>query len=79
MLREREFGGLALVEVFQGHGDTVDEVLALPWAGWSSASEETGASTPEELREEILWVHAHTTLSRRIQTRLTRSVIPASR
>ena len=63
MLRECEFGGLALVEVFKGRSDAVDEVLALSWAGWSSASEETGASATEKLREEILRVHAHPALS----------------
>lgn len=60
LLLKSKLGELADVELLERDLDTVDEILALARAAWSSAStaEEAATSATEELGEEILGVHA---------------------
>lgn len=52
---ERELGGLALVEVFEGYMDAMDEILCSARSTWSSsAAAKESSTTTKELAEQIL-------------------------
>lgn len=76
VLLEGKLGDLADVELLERYLDTVYKILALAGAAGTSASttEESTASATEELREEILGVHA-ATHSLLVKTLLAESVI----